>query len=66
MNLMSKKKHSDEQPRNDPRTALDLLDITAEDADYDIRYKSEGDSIGDVIGEWHYSHSGGKRRSRAG
>ena len=50
---MCEKEHCDKECGNYPRAELDFLNITAENADYDVGDKSECDSVRDVVGERH-------------
>ena len=47
------KQHSNKERCNNPGTALDLLEVTAEDTDNDIGNQTKSDAVGNIIGKGH-------------
>ena len=54
---MRQQQHCNEQSGNDPGTALDLLGLTAEDSDDNVRDQAECDTVGNVISKGHDTQS---------
>lgn len=48
---MSKEEHSEEQSRDNPRSDFDFLDFSGKHFYYDVGYKTERYSVGNVVSE---------------
>ena len=46
--------HSHKQTGNNPGAAFHLFDVTAENADDNVRNQAEGNAVGDVVCKGHY------------
>ena len=53
---MSKEEHSEEQSRDNPRSDFDFLDFSGKHFYYDVGYKTERYSVGNVVSERHHNH----------